>query len=96
MDFGTNAELIANSLDTEGIRASIGADSLGYISLEGTVAASDQPYNRLCCACFDGRYPIALPDIVGKHVLEGMAGIEKQVTVEHAAGYSAEDALSRP
>jgi amidophosphoribosyltransferase len=97
MDFGTNAELIANSLDTEGIRASIGADSLGYISLEGTVAASDQPYNRLCCACFDGRYPIALPDIVGKHVLEGMAaGIEKNVTVEHAVGYSAGDALSRP
>ena len=24
----------------------------------GTVAASEQPYNRLCCACFDG----ALPD----------------------------------
>ncbi len=73
MDFGTNAELIANSLDTDGIRASIGADSLGYISLEGTVAASDQPYNRLCCACFDGRYPIELPDVVGKHVLEGIA-----------------------
>jgi amidophosphoribosyltransferase len=93
MDFGTNAELIANSLDAEGIRASIGADSLGYISLEETVAASDQPYNRLCCACFDGRYPIELPDVVGKHVLEG---IEKNVKVEHAAGYSAGDALSRP
>ena len=96
MDFGTNAELIANSLDTDGIRASIGADSLGYVSLEGTVAASDQPANRLCCACFDGRYPIELPDVVGKHVLEGIAGIERNVPVEHAAGYSAGDALSRP
>ena len=99
MDFGTNAELIANSLDTEGIRASIGADSLGYISLDGTVAASDQPYNRLCCACFDGRYPIELPEVVGgKHVLEGIgravdAGARES---EHAAGYSAEDALTRP
>jgi amidophosphoribosyltransferase len=96
MDFGTNAELIANGLDTEGIRASIGADSLGYISLEGTVAASEQPYSRLCCACFDGQYPIELPDVVGTHVLEG---IEKSVgsrEPEHAGGYSAGDALSRP
>jgi amidophosphoribosyltransferase len=101
MDFGTNAELIANSLDTQGIRASIGADSLGYISLDGTVAASDQPYNRLCCACFDGHYPIELPEIVGKHVLEGIErgvgrGIESAREPEHAPGYSAEDALSRP
>jgi amidophosphoribosyltransferase len=96
MDFGTKAELIANGLDANGIRHSIGADSLGYISLDGVVAATDQPKTRLCMACFDGHYPIELPDIVGKHVLEG---IEKGVStreVEHAAGYRAEDALSRP
>src|SRR5579862_8013594 len=42
MDFGTKAELIANGLDNDGIRHSIGADTLGYISLGGVVAASDQ------------------------------------------------------
>jgi amidophosphoribosyltransferase len=78
------------------VRASIGADSLGYVSLESLIAASEQPKSRLCRACFDGEYPIPLPDIVGKHVLEG---IEKTVVgrdPEHSAGYAAEDALTRP
>jgi amidophosphoribosyltransferase len=59
----------------DGIRASIGADSLGYVSLEGLVAASEQPRNRLCRACFDGVYPIDLPapELIGKHLLEGIA-----------------------
>jgi amidophosphoribosyltransferase len=96
IDFASRAELIAAGSDVDGIRHSIGADTLGYISLEGVIAASDQPKSRLCRACFDGEYPIALPDIVGKHVLEG---IEKSVNgrePEHAAGYAAEDALTRP
>ena len=75
IDFATRAELIANGLDIEGIRRSIGADSLGYVSLDGLIAATEQPTNRLCRACFDGEYPIALPadDLIGKHVLEGVA-----------------------
>jgi amidophosphoribosyltransferase len=99
IDFASKGELVANGLDVEGIRLSIGADSLGYISLDGLVAASEQPKSRLCMACFDGQYPIELPDVVGKHVLEG---IEKSVndttTVEEPvvqAGF-AEDALTRP
>jgi amidophosphoribosyltransferase len=74
IDFATRAELIANGLDTEGIRASIGADSLGFVSLDGLITATEQPRTRLCRACFDGEYPIALPDegLVGKHLLEGV------------------------
>jgi amidophosphoribosyltransferase len=79
IDFATRAELIANGLDTEGIRRSIGADSLGYVSLDGLIAATEQPKTRLCRACFDGEYPIALPaeDQIGKHVLEG---VQRRVT----------------
>ena len=74
IDFATRAELIANGLDTEGIRRSIGADSLGYLSLDGLIAATGQPTSRLCRACFDGVYPIPLPaeDLIGKHLLEGV------------------------
>jgi amidophosphoribosyltransferase len=98
IDFASKAELIANGLDTEGIRRSIGADSLGYVSLAGLVAASDQPSSRLCMACFDGSYPIPIPDVVGKHILEG---IERTVVgtgrePEHAEGYAGTDALRRP
>ena len=102
IDFASKAELVASGLDVEGIRQSIGADSLGYVSIEGLVAASEQPRSRLCMACFDGQYPIALPDgaaSVGKHVLEG---IEKSVsdnpplTDSLTQGGFAEDALTRP
>src|SRR5690606_37634348 len=39
IDFATRAELIANGLNLDEIRDNIGADSLGYISVEGMVAA---------------------------------------------------------
>jgi len=73
VDFATRAELVANGLDVEGIRRSIGADSLGYVSLAELIAATEQPKTRLCRACFDGEYPIELPkgNLTGKHVLEG-------------------------
>ncbi|MCL2542177.1 MAG: amidophosphoribosyltransferase [Nocardioidaceae bacterium] len=72
IDFATRAELIANGLDAEEIAASVGADSLGYISLDGMVEATGQPKSSLCTACFTGDYPIPLPDesLLGKHLLE--------------------------
>ncbi|MGA8116554.1 MAG: amidophosphoribosyltransferase [Actinocatenispora sp.] len=74
IDFATRAELLANGLNLDGIRRSVGADSLGYVSLDNLIAASEQPRNRLCRACFDGEYPVELPadTLVGKHVLEGI------------------------
>ncbi|GAB3655153.1 amidophosphoribosyltransferase [Glycomyces tarimensis] len=72
IDFATRAELIAGSLDVDGIRSQIGADSLGYVSLDGLIRATEQPATRLCGACFTGEYPIELPaaDLIGKHLLE--------------------------
>jgi amidophosphoribosyltransferase len=54
------------------VRASIGADSLGYISVAGMVEATRQPTERLCTACFTGRYPVPLPEAgqLGKDRLE--------------------------
>ena len=47
IDFPTRAELIATGAAVEEIATSIGADSLGYISEEGMVAATEQPANPL-------------------------------------------------
>ncbi|PXY32687.1 amidophosphoribosyltransferase [Prauserella muralis] len=101
IDFASRAELVANGADLDGIRRSIGADSLGYVSLDGLVAASEQPRSRLCAACFDGEYPIALPDdaLIGKHLLEGITGGNGAGTSAlpvTSAGYGAEDAVRRP
>ena len=54
------------------IRQSIGADSLGYIDLDQLIEATNVPKDNLCRACFDGIYPIPLPedDLIGKHLLE--------------------------
>jgi amidophosphoribosyltransferase len=72
IDFPTRAELIANGLTSEEIGRSIDADSLAYISLEQLVEATNVPQPQLCRACFDGVYPVALPDParLGKHLLE--------------------------
>jgi amidophosphoribosyltransferase len=72
IDFATRAELIANGLEVDEIAASVGADSLGYISLDGMIEATGQAPGSLCLACFTGEYPVALPDesLLGKHLLE--------------------------
>jgi amidophosphoribosyltransferase len=105
IDFASPAELIANgaggtghsSFDEmiEGVRRSIGADSLGYISTEGMIAATEQPASRLCAACFDGQYPIELPPEIhmGKNVLETMFS---KTAVDGAASNDNASALSRP
>ncbi len=61
IDFATRAELVASGLEIEEIRRSIGADSLGYVSLEGLIASTQVDENKLCGACFTGKYPIRIP-----------------------------------
>ncbi len=72
IDFATRAELIATGLGVEEIGASLGADSLGYISQQAMIEATEQPASQLCTACFSGNYPIELPpeSRLGKHQLE--------------------------
>jgi amidophosphoribosyltransferase len=73
IDFATRAELIAGQLSPEEICASIGADSLGYVSLAGLIEATTLPESRLCRACFDGQYPVSVAeDDRGKHVLDNL------------------------
>lgn len=61
IDFATRAQLIAPGLSVEDICRSIGADSLGYVSLEGLVRATHVDADHLCRACFDGVYPVQVP-----------------------------------
>jgi len=72
IDFASRAELIANGLSVDEICRSIGADSLAYVELDELVDATNQPKDNLCRACFDGIYPVPLPedDLIGKHLLE--------------------------
>lgn len=68
IDFPTRGELAAVGHSIEELRISIGADSLGHISTEGMIAATEQPSERLCTACFTGVYPIE-PPVSARHLL---------------------------
>ena len=71
IDFATRDELVAGRCSVDEICAAIGADSLGYVSLDGLMAATLQRPGSLCRACFDGQYPVPVPESErGKHVLE--------------------------
>jgi amidophosphoribosyltransferase len=61
IDTQIETELIAATHTEEEIREFIGADSLGYLSIRGVLAALELPYDRFCFACFDGRYPDPVP-----------------------------------
>jgi amidophosphoribosyltransferase len=61
IDTQIETELIAASKSGEEIRDFIGADSLGYLSIQGVLAALELPYDQFCFACFDGRYPEPVP-----------------------------------
>lgn len=90
IDFATRAELIANGMSIEEIGTSLGADSLSYISIDGMIESTTIDKPNLCRACFDGEYPMDLPDpeLLGKQLLE----------TELAAGpaSAASDAIRRP
>jgi amidophosphoribosyltransferase len=58
VDMATTSELIAANMSVDEIRQHIGADSLGFLSVEGLNAATRQSANNLCNACFTARYPI--------------------------------------
>jgi amidophosphoribosyltransferase len=70
IDFPTRQELIGADLAAEEIRAYVAADSLGYLSQEGMVAATGSDASTFCSACFDGVYPIPVPEHAGKFILE--------------------------
>ena len=68
IDFASPAELIANATDSDDpqdiadvICEAIGADSLGFVTTDDMVAATEQPGTELCTACFTGDYPLGLP-----------------------------------
>ena len=72
IDTQVETELIAATHTVEEIREFVGADSIGYLSIAGVLAALELPYDRFCFACFDGVYPEPVPYDAGarKFLLE--------------------------
>jgi amidophosphoribosyltransferase len=61
IDTPQRRDLIASAQSIDEIRDFIEADSLGYLSEEGMLAAvrnDDEPHRLYCTACFTGKYPV--------------------------------------
>ncbi len=72
VDTARRSELIAARMSVPEIRAHIGADSLGYLSLEGLLASvgMGEQQAQYCRACFTGQYPVPVQLDMDKLVLE--------------------------
>lgn len=78
IDTDSQEQLIGSALSVEEIGEHIGVDSLAYLSLDDMVAATGRTSPEFCLACFDGEYPIDIPEGIrrGKLALEPCAGAE--------------------
>ena len=72
IDTDTQDQLIAANHSLDEVREFIGADSLAYLALEDLVESTGRPADEFCRACFDGEYPIEVPEAMrrGKLRLE--------------------------
>jgi amidophosphoribosyltransferase len=57
-------------MDIEGTRQHLGADSLGYLSLDGLLGATGVADAGFCTACLSGAYPTDIPEVTDKFQLE--------------------------
>jgi amidophosphoribosyltransferase len=70
VDMATRGELIAAQKSIPEIAKAVGADSLGYLSIEGLIRAVGVPEENFCLACFTGDYPIPVQLEMDKLALE--------------------------
>jgi amidophosphoribosyltransferase len=70
VDMATRRELIAAQKSTPEICEFIGADTLGYLSIDGLIKSVDLPKENFCLACFTGDYPIPVQLEMDKLALE--------------------------
>ena len=70
VDMATYDELIAANYTVDEIREKTGADTLGYLSLEGLVQASGRKGDEMCLGCLTGDYP----NVPAAHAARAIAG----------------------
>ena len=70
VDMASRQELIAANKSVEEIRHMIGADTLGYLGVEGLMKVAGGSQGGFCDACFTGNYPVPVQLELTKLVLE--------------------------
>ena len=69
IDTDNQSQLIGAKMTVSEIADHIGADSLSYLSLDGMLKTTHQDTSHFCSACFDGKYPIEIPEVLKRSKL---------------------------
>jgi amidophosphoribosyltransferase len=69
IDTDNQNQLIAATKSVAMIAQQIGVDSLAYLSQEGMLKTTGEDTSHFCSACFNGRYPITIPDNIKRSKL---------------------------
>lgn len=81
IDMCSKGELAAARMSIEQICEHVGASSLGYLSIPGAVEAVGAGPTGFCLACFNGDYPIRVPDDMTKHAFDDPPGVGQMAAV---------------
>lgn len=74
IDFPDPEKLIANQHTQQEICDYLGADSIGYLDVDGMVRATGLEKNSFCMACFTGEYPVPFDAAFDKLIMERRKG----------------------
>ena len=80
IDFPTRDELLAANNSREKICQYLGADSLGYLSLDGMIKATGLPASEFCHACYTGEYPVPFDADLDKYIIERRRGAHQPLS----------------
>lgn len=64
IDLPRASDLVASTRSEEAIRRFISADSIGYLSYDGMIAATGLPESRLATSCFTAEYPLEVGEML--------------------------------
>ena len=84
IDFPDPEKLLANQCSKEDICRYLGADSIGYLDLQGMIRASGRPAEAFCTACFSGDYPVPYDAAFDKFIMEKRLGRVRLLDKEEA------------
>ena len=83
IDMASKGELAAAVMSIKDLESHLGATSLGFLSIEGAVSAVGAPQGDFCLACFNGDYPIPIPQSLVKHAYESPPEVGEMAGVTH-------------
>ena len=81
IDTDSQEQLIAATKTVAEIEEQIKVDTLGYLSIEGMLKATQENMDHFCHACFSGQYPVDIPkELRGSKLMLEKAGVAAEQT----------------